>query len=281
MTCPTAVPKSSSAASLSCRRSGRHRPRGPPRSPAACSSATPSPTDRRAFNVVITTSPASSSSARSSRGTLPPPKPSGKTCRSNVHANSSQKLSAINHQSRGDCRRQFAQMNQAASPSVDSFIPMPRRCCSCRPANRVLQSRLFRPGAPAFSSSYTSSAFANSAASGPVARRSTWACLPLSDATRHKPGSCGSSLVRRRSRFGAFSLSGSRCFWCSTGCVESDSRDFAAALLIPMLWTGLEYFRSGLYYLRFSWFNAGYAFSGQFQLAPSPALWAFMASAFF
>jgi len=29
----------------------------------------------------------------------------------------------------------------------------------------------------------------------------------------------------------------------------------------PFLWTGLEYFRSELYYLRFSWLNVGYAFS--------------------
>ena len=35
-----------------------------------------------------------------------------------------------------------------------------------------------------------------------------------------------------------------------------------AALLIPVIWTGLEYFRSELYYLRFSWVNVGYAFSG-------------------
>src|SRR6185436_17531060 len=35
-----------------------------------------------------------------------------------------------------------------------------------------------------------------------------------------------------------------------------------SALLIPFLWTGLEYFRSELYYLRFSWLNVGYAFSG-------------------
>ncbi|HEX4646301.1 MAG TPA: nitrilase-related carbon-nitrogen hydrolase [Verrucomicrobiae bacterium] len=35
-----------------------------------------------------------------------------------------------------------------------------------------------------------------------------------------------------------------------------------AALLIPFIWTGLEYFRSELYYLRFSWLNAGYAFAG-------------------
>jgi apolipoprotein N-acyltransferase len=33
-------------------------------------------------------------------------------------------------------------------------------------------------------------------------------------------------------------------------------------LLIPFVWTGLEYFRSELYYLRFSWLNAGYAFIG-------------------
>jgi apolipoprotein N-acyltransferase len=33
-------------------------------------------------------------------------------------------------------------------------------------------------------------------------------------------------------------------------------------LLIPFVWTGLEYFRSELYYLRFSWLNVGYALSG-------------------
>jgi apolipoprotein N-acyltransferase len=33
-------------------------------------------------------------------------------------------------------------------------------------------------------------------------------------------------------------------------------------VLIPFLWTGLEYFRSELYYLKFSWMNVGYAFSG-------------------
>jgi apolipoprotein N-acyltransferase len=33
-------------------------------------------------------------------------------------------------------------------------------------------------------------------------------------------------------------------------------------LLIPFLWTGVEYFRSELYYLRFSWLNVGYAFAG-------------------
>ena len=32
-------------------------------------------------------------------------------------------------------------------------------------------------------------------------------------------------------------------------------------LIVPFLWIGLEYFRSELYYLRFSWANVGYAFS--------------------
>jgi apolipoprotein N-acyltransferase len=34
-----------------------------------------------------------------------------------------------------------------------------------------------------------------------------------------------------------------------------------AALLTPFFWTGLEYFRSELYYLKFSWLNVGYAFA--------------------
>jgi len=38
-------------------------------------------------------------------------------------------------------------------------------------------------------------------------------------------------------------------------------RPVTAAVLLPLFWTGLEYFRSELYYLRFSWLNAGYAFS--------------------
>jgi apolipoprotein N-acyltransferase len=33
-------------------------------------------------------------------------------------------------------------------------------------------------------------------------------------------------------------------------------------VLIPFIWTGLEYFRSELYYLRFSWLNVGYSFAG-------------------
>jgi apolipoprotein N-acyltransferase len=42
----------------------------------------------------------------------------------------------------------------------------------------------------------------------------------------------------------------------------------ASLLLIPFLWTGLEYFRSELYYLRFSWLSVGYAFS---EVAPALA----------
>src|ERR1041385_8575449 len=37
--------------------------------------------------------------------------------------------------------------------------------------------------------------------------------------------------------------------------------------LLPFLWTGLEYFRSELYYLRFSWLNIGYAFAGGNSIA--------------
>jgi apolipoprotein N-acyltransferase len=37
------------------------------------------------------------------------------------------------------------------------------------------------------------------------------------------------------------------------------SKNFA--ILAPILWTGFEYFRSELYYLRFSWLNVGYVFS--------------------
>ncbi len=33
--------------------------------------------------------------------------------------------------------------------------------------------------------------------------------------------------------------------------------------LIPIIWTGLEYFRSELYYLKFSWLNIGYALPEQ------------------
>ncbi len=41
-----------------------------------------------------------------------------------------------------------------------------------------------------------------------------------------------------------------------------------AIMLLPLIWTGLEYFRSELYYLRFSWLNAGYAFASQTGTMP-------------
>jgi apolipoprotein N-acyltransferase len=40
-----------------------------------------------------------------------------------------------------------------------------------------------------------------------------------------------------------------------------------AMWLVPFIWTGLEYFRSELYYLKFSWLNVGYVFP-HFQLIP-------------
>ncbi len=40
-----------------------------------------------------------------------------------------------------------------------------------------------------------------------------------------------------------------------------------AMWLIPVVWTGIEYFRSELYYLKFSWLNVGYAFPN-FPITP-------------
>jgi apolipoprotein N-acyltransferase len=45
-----------------------------------------------------------------------------------------------------------------------------------------------------------------------------------------------------------------------------------AAIVAPFLWTGLEYFRSELYYLRFSWLNVGYTFSSFSRQALVPHL---------
>jgi apolipoprotein N-acyltransferase len=44
------------------------------------------------------------------------------------------------------------------------------------------------------------------------------------------------------------------------GCIQRWGKTKATGL-IPVIWTGLEYFRSELYYLKFSWLNIGYAFS--------------------
>jgi apolipoprotein N-acyltransferase len=39
-------------------------------------------------------------------------------------------------------------------------------------------------------------------------------------------------------------------------------------VLMPFLWTGLEYFRSECYYLKFSWLSPGYAFAGARGVVP-------------
>jgi apolipoprotein N-acyltransferase len=56
-------------------------------------------------------------------------------------------------------------------------------------------------------------------------------------------------------------------FWIGlfVGLARQCLRRFPSVLAwaaIPFVWLGLEYFRSELYYLRFSWLNAGYAFAG-------------------
>jgi apolipoprotein N-acyltransferase len=46
----------------------------------------------------------------------------------------------------------------------------------------------------------------------------------------------------------------------SCGCIRRWGKT-KAVWLIPFIWTGLEYFRSELYYFKFSWLNIGYVFS--------------------
>jgi apolipoprotein N-acyltransferase len=48
------------------------------------------------------------------------------------------------------------------------------------------------------------------------------------------------------------------------GCIQRLGRA-RAMWLVPVIWTGLEYFRSELYYLRFSWLNIGYALPAPFS----------------
>jgi len=48
------------------------------------------------------------------------------------------------------------------------------------------------------------------------------------------------------------------------GCIRRWGKT-KAVWLIPVIWTGLEYFRSELYYLKFSWLNIGYALPSQFS----------------
>ena len=50
-------------------------------------------------------------------------------------------------------------------------------------------------------------------------------------------------------------------FVFSCGCVARWGSK-VAALLVPALWTGVEYFRCELYYLRFTWLTTGYTLSG-------------------
>ena len=58
-------------------------------------------------------------------------------------------------------------------------------------------------------------------------------------------------------------------FAAVTRALLQESRQRWALLLPPMVWCGLEYFRSELYYLRFSWASPGYSMAetiGQFAL---------------
>ena len=48
------------------------------------------------------------------------------------------------------------------------------------------------------------------------------------------------------------------------GCIRRWGK-VRAVWLIPIVWTGLEYFRSELYYLKFSWLNIGYALPPSFN----------------
>jgi apolipoprotein N-acyltransferase len=66
---------------------------------------------------------------------------------------------------------------------------------------------------------------------------------------------------------GAIALWYVLAFWIAlftsmTCAVRARFGRLVAAALVPFFWTGLEYFRSELYYLKFSWMNVGYAFSG-------------------
>jgi apolipoprotein N-acyltransferase len=52
----------------------------------------------------------------------------------------------------------------------------------------------------------------------------------------------------------------------SCGCIRRWGKP-KASWLIPFIWVGLEYFRSELYYFKFSWLNIGYAFPN-FSIIP-------------
>ena len=65
---------------------------------------------------------------------------------------------------------------------------------------------------------------------------------------------------------GAFALWLILAFWLAiftliSHLIHKKQGDIMLALSVPFLWTGIEYFRSELYYLRFSWLNIGFVFS--------------------
>ena len=51
------------------------------------------------------------------------------------------------------------------------------------------------------------------------------------------------------------------------GCIRRWGKN-KALWLVPMVWTGIEYFRSELYYLKFSWLTTGGVFPHNFPYAP-------------
>ncbi len=67
-------------------------------------------------------------------------------------------------------------------------------------------------------------------------------------------------------RWAAVALWGVLAFWLALFVVLARAArlrwgGMVGAMLIPILWLGLEYFRGELYYLRFSWLSVGFAFS--------------------
>jgi apolipoprotein N-acyltransferase len=59
--------------------------------------------------------------------------------------------------------------------------------------------------------------------------------------------------------------------WLFRRC-EGESGPLITAALAPFLWTGLEYFRSELYYLRFAWLSPGFVFSSHPDIPGASAL---------
>jgi len=68
-------------------------------------------------------------------------------------------------------------------------------------------------------------------------------------------------LSRQETRLQVMNTGWALTFLALVRFVRAKRGEVAAALATPLLWTGLEYFRSELYFLRFSWLNVGYAFA--------------------